>query len=186
MKLFSILLVSVLTCSAVSNSQHKHLIGTKAEEWTVSDWINSDPLQLSDLRGKVVLVRWWTGPDCPFCAASAMALNEWQAKYQKEGLIVVGFYHHKSGTPLKTEFVKDLVKQLEFKFPIAIDRNWATLEQWWLSKVPKANFTSISFLIDDKGRVQHIHSGGEYVKGDQDYSELKSEIENALRNITAE
>ena len=186
MKPFFILLVSVLTCSAISNSQHQQLIGTKADEWTVSDWINSNPLQLSDLRGKVVLVRWWTGPGCPFCAASADALNEWHAEYQKDGLVVIGFYHHKSRSPLKTQFVEDLVRKLGFKFPVAIDRDWTTLKQWWLARVPEAKFTSISFLIDDKGRVQYIHAGGQYVKGDQDYSKLKFEIENALRNFTSE
>ncbi len=42
------------------------IAGTKAEEWIVSDWINSRPLSLGDLSGKVVLVRWWTDPYCPY------------------------------------------------------------------------------------------------------------------------
>ena len=52
------------------------MIGHKASRWEVRDWINSKPLTLEELRGKVVLVRWWTAPGCPFCEASAPALNE--------------------------------------------------------------------------------------------------------------
>ena len=46
------------------------LIGTRARDWRVEHWINSSPLTLEQLRGQVVLVRWWTAPDCPFCAAT--------------------------------------------------------------------------------------------------------------------
>ena len=61
------------------------IVGTKAEEWIVSDWIHSRPLSLGDLSGKVVLVRWWTDPYCPYCTASAPALNEWYEAYKDKG-----------------------------------------------------------------------------------------------------
>src|SRR6516165_8823288 len=43
-------------------------IGSKPPEWQVGDWINSKPMMLKEQGGKVVLVRWWTGDGCPFCA----------------------------------------------------------------------------------------------------------------------
>ena len=52
------------------------LIGTKPPEWQVEGWLNSPPLKLEDLRGKVVLIRWWTAPGCPYCSATAPALIE--------------------------------------------------------------------------------------------------------------
>src|SRR5882757_9656901 len=82
------------------------LVGTKPAEWEVSHWMNSPALKLGDLRGRVVLVRWWTAPDCPYCRATAPALNEFYEQYHGQGLEVVGFYRHKSEEPLNVKTVK--------------------------------------------------------------------------------
>lgn len=171
---------SVVLSLAVSLSATDKLIGTTPREWKVKDWINSPPLALKDLRGKVVLVRWWTAPDCPYCRATAPALNEFFENYSAQGLEVVGFYHHKSDEPLKLETVKKYAADFGFKFPVAIDPNWKNLHRWWLDG-GKRDFTSVSFLIDRHGVIRHIHPGGEYVKGDPDYAEMKSQIEALLQ-----
>ena len=155
------------------------LIGTQAQEWAVSDWMNSKPLTLKKLRGKVVLVRFWTGPYCPFCRASAAALNEFYEKYHTRGLEIVGLYHHKSTEPLTQESVKKLAQEFGFEFPIATDHDWRTLKLWWLDKVD-SGWTSVSFLIDREGVVRHIHPGGQYVKGDEDYNNLDEMIQKYL------
>jgi peroxiredoxin len=156
------------------------IVGTKAQEWIVSDWIQSSPLSLKGLSGKVLLVRWWTDPYCPYCTASAPALNEWYDAYKDKGLIVVGLYHHKSSTPLEIQKVKEYSTSLGFKFPVAIDKDWITLKKWWLNKNLKARWTSVSFLIDRNGIIRYIHPGGQYVNGDDDYARLKSRIEELL------
>ncbi|MDB6021711.1 MAG: hypothetical protein JWQ04_1568 [Pedosphaera sp.] len=155
------------------------LIGTTPPEWQATNWMNSSALKLADLRGKVVLVRWWTAPECPFCRATAPALNEFYGQYHAQGLEVLGFYHHKSDEPLNVDAVKKYATDFGFKFPVAIDPGWKTLHQWWLDK-EKRNFTSVSFLIDKHGVIRHIHPGGEYVKGDKDYAEMKARIEELL------
>jgi peroxiredoxin len=154
------------------------LIGTKAKDWQVKDWLNSNSLQLKDLSGKVVLVRWWT-EGCPFCSATAPALNEFYDRFHSRGLEVIGFYHHKSDQPLDLERVHRYAKQLRFKFPVAIDYDWRTLRSWWLDRSGES-WTSISFLIDRKGIIRHIHPGGQYVQGDDDYEALKVKIEQLL------
>ena len=155
------------------------LIGTKPAEWNVTNWINSSPLQLEDLRGKVVLVRWWTAPDCPYCRATAPSLDEFYESYHAKGLEVIGIYHHKAKEPLDPEAVKKYAEEFGFKFPVAIDVHWNTLHRWWLDG-EKRNFTSVSFLIDKHGVIRHIHPGGHYVKGDKDYAKMKVEIEKLL------
>jgi peroxiredoxin len=155
------------------------LVGTKPPGWEVKDWMNSTPLKLGDLKGRVVLVRWWTAPGCPFCKATAPALNEFYRNYHEKGLEVIGFYHHKSDEPLTPELVKKYAGNFGFKFPVAIDPEWRTLNQWWLDS-GKRDFTSVSFLIDRKGIIRHIHPGGEYVKGDKDYALMKAKIEALL------
>ena len=156
------------------------VIGKKAKEWDVTDWLNSKPLSLKDQDGKVVLVRWWMAPGCPYCAATAPALNEFHKKYQDQGLVVIGFYHHKSATPLDKAKVKDAAQRLGFKFPVAIDPEWRTLRRWWLDGT-KRDWTSVSFLIDRNGVNRHVHPGGQYVKGDKAYEALESKIEELLK-----
>ncbi len=155
------------------------LIGTKAPEWQVTDWFNSTPLKLSELRGKVVLVRWWTAPDCPYCRATAPALNEFYREYHPRGLEVIGFYHHKSDQPLDPKQVRKFARQFAFQFPIATDSDWQTLQRWGLDRSSHA-WTSVSLLIDRHGIIRHIHPGGQYVKGDQDYAVMKKKIEELL------
>lgn len=155
------------------------LVGTTPPEWQVTNWMNSPALTLADLRGKVVLVRWWTAPDCPYCRATAPALNEFYDQFHGKGLEVIGFYHHKSDEPLNAGIVKGHADKFGFKFPVAIDTDWRTLHRWWLDS-GKRSFTSVSFLIDRKGVIRHIHPGGEYVKGDKDYAAMKASIEELL------
>lgn len=154
-------------------------VGQPAKEWDVNNWMNSGPLTLDKLRGKVVLVRWWTGPACPYCSGSAPALNEFHESYTDSGLSVIGFYHHKSRKPLTVESVKEMADDLGFTFPVAIDTDWKTLTDWWL-RGHRRGWTSVTFLIDQKGIIRHIHPGGKYVKGDQDYAALKQAIETLL------
>ena len=142
--------------------------------------MNSKPLKLADLKGKVVLVRWWTAPGCPFCAATAPALNEFHELYKDRGLVVIGIYHHKSDQPLKSEDVVKQAEKLGFKFPVAIDPEWQTLKKWWIQAGDR-NFTSVSFLIDRAGLIQHIHPGGQYPKESKDYAAMKTKIEELLK-----
>ncbi len=155
------------------------LIGTKPPEWQVTHWMHSGPLKLKDLAGKVVLVRWWTAPGCPFCAATAPSLNEFYKRYKDRGLVVIGFYHHKSSAPLDLDQVKHSADRLGFRFPVAVDAGWKTLRNWWLSK-GRRDWTSVTFLIDRKGVIRFIHPGGQYVRGDRDYARIQQKIKESL------
>jgi peroxiredoxin len=178
MKMAASILLSFLCIAAFATEQDTR-IGTKPEPWDVNDWLNSEPLTLAGLAGKVVLVRWWTAPECPYCRKTAPALNEFYANYHDKGLEVLGFYHHKDRKPYDIETVKKFVKEYEFKFPIANDPKWRTLNRWWLN-AEKKKWTSVSFLIDRKGVIRHIHPGGQYEKGDADYEAMKAKIEELL------
>jgi peroxiredoxin len=159
------------------------LIGKPAPSWQVENWINSPPLTLESLAGKVVLVRWWTAPYCPYCKATAPALNDFHTKYKDRGLVVIGFFHHKEPTPFDVNTVKRWTDKYGFAFPVAVDprveKSWKTLDRWWLSDGKKA-WTSVTFLIDRAGVIRHIHPGGQYVPGDKGYEELKEKIEELL------
>jgi len=176
--LLAAILGSRATAQSKDTRRASELAGMKAQDWHVKGWLNSNPVQLKDLLGKVVLVRWWTS-GCPFCVATAPSLNEFYEQYHSRGLDVIGFYHHKSDEPLDPERVHRLAKQLGFKFPIAIDYDWQTLRSWWRDS-SKADWTSVSFLIDRTGMIRYVHPGGQYVQGDDDHRALKAKIEQLL------
>jgi peroxiredoxin len=155
------------------------LIGTPALAWEVTDWLNSPPLTIVGLRGKVILVRWFTSTDCPYCTATAPALNELHRDFGDRGLIVVGMYHHKNPEPLDVKKVRGWTHDFGFRFPVAVDRDWRTLRRWWLDG-QKRDFTSVTFLIDKKGFVRRIHPGGTMALGSKDYDGMKTTIEKLL------
>jgi peroxiredoxin len=158
------------------------LLGRHMPEWQLESWINSPPLNLAALKGRVVLIRWWTAPGCPYCKATAPALNEFHDLYQKRGLQVLGIYHHKSDTPLDPETVRSFTRQYQFEFPVAIDPDWRTLKRWWLDQGDH-RWTSVTFLLDAQGKVRYIHPGGQYLKGDSDYNHLRAKVEELLQEI---
>ena len=189
----SILVLNALTGSAVlaagadpANSGAE-LIGTKALGWEGVEWLNSEPIHLDDLRGKVVLVRWWTD-SCPYCTRSAPALNEFHARFARRDLIVIGMYHPKPIDRLITASeIREAAQERGFGFPIAIDHGWLVLRRWWLDG-GRRSATSVSFLIDRHGVIRHIHPGPafhrEVVGGDdqpsKDFAALDRMIDQVL------
>jgi peroxiredoxin len=158
------------------------LVGTTPPEWRAERWLNTAPLALADLRGSVVLVRWWTS-GCPWCAATAPALRAFHQTYAERGLKVVGMYHHKEETPFEPKVYEDTAKEYGFTFPVAFDPEWHTLDAWRHDKDGKAvdtGWTSITFVLDKKGVVRHVHPGGEYVEGQSPHTELRAVIEKLL------
>jgi thiol-disulfide isomerase/thioredoxin len=136
-------------------------LGRVPSEWETSTWFNSEPLTLAGLRGRVVFVRWFMSPDCPFCSGTAPALRELHQRYSGErGLVVIGMYHHKGLEPLDPTAVRGWIKHYGYEFPVAIDAGWRTLKRWWLNGHPRRAYTSVSFLIDRKGVVRRVHLGG--------------------------
>jgi peroxiredoxin len=171
--------IAVAAGAASPATEGAELYGTPAPEWEVTEWIGSPPLTLSGLRGKVVLVRWFTSTDCPYCGASAPALNQLHAEYARRGLVVIGMYHHKRPEPLTRDALLGWLRDYGFRFPVAIDRDWRTLKRWWLDARKRA-FTSVSFLLDRRGVIRHIHPGGRLALGEADIAAMRSQIERLL------
>jgi peroxiredoxin len=160
-------------------------IGVAAPPFRFDAWLNSPPLTLQDLRGRVVLVRWWTDT-CPFCAASAPALRALHEAYSDRGLTVIGVFHPKAGRddPLDVARVERAVASRRFGFPVAIDWDWrqGTLKDWWLTG-PERPATSVTFLLDATGTIRFVHPGMEY--HDDDGSEGHAMCADDMARIRA-
>ncbi len=158
------------------------LLGTTPPEWQAERWIGSPPRTLASLRGNVVLVRWWTA-GCPFCSATAPALRDFHRTYGPRGLHVVGMYHHKESTPFDPAVSETTAAKYGFTVPIAFDPDWRTLESWKRDREGApvdTGFTSVSFLLDRKGVIRHVHPGGQYVAGEPAHAEMVAAIERLL------
>jgi thiol-disulfide isomerase/thioredoxin len=157
----------------------RDVVGHPAPPWDVGPWFNSAPLAPADLRGKVVLVRWFMSPSCPLCSASAPALVELDHRYRARGLAVIGMYHHKDDDPLDPEKVRGYVAHFGFTFPVAIDPDWRTGKRWWQNG-HKREYTSVSFLLDRAGIVRHVHLGGQLAPGSPAYAIVEERIKALL------
>ena len=156
------------------------LVGHAAPSWTVDTWLNSPPLAVEDLRGSVVLVRWFMGTSCPMCSATAPSLNALHEKYGARGLTVIGMYHHKDDDPLTPELVRGYVDHFGFRFPVAIDRDWRTLKRYWMDGHEYRKFTSVTFLIDKEGLIRHVHLGGRLAPRDAAFKAIDGYVEALL------
>ncbi|MFN0249278.1 MAG: redoxin family protein [Kofleriaceae bacterium] len=158
------------------------LVGTTPAAWKAERWMNSAPIELAKLRGSVVLVRWWTA-GCPFCSTTAPSLREIDRLYAPRGLRVIGMYHHKEEAPFEPAVYEDTAKKFGFTFPVAVDPDWYTLESWLHDRDGKAvstGWTSVTFVLDRRGVIRHVHPGGSYVAGEPAYDEMRAVIERLL------
>jgi thiol-disulfide isomerase/thioredoxin len=168
------------------------LIGHPAPVWSFERWIRSKPTDLQKLRGKVVLLRWWTD-GCHFCAATLPEIEELRRRHAADGLVVIGVFHPKPPRPVSDKQIVATAEKLGYHGPIAVDGQWRTLERYWLSGHPERNWTSVSFLIDRRGTLRWVHGGGEYHRSDDprhqrctvQFGELERALAEALAEPTA-
>jgi peroxiredoxin len=163
------------------------LLGRSAPEWGPHVWVQGGPLSLADLRGKVVLVRFFMSAECPLCRATAPSLNALHRDLGPAGLVVVGMFTPKPRpSPTSVEEVRKHVQAYGFPFPVAVDDDWSALRALWLDRVPNAAYTSSSLLIDKRGIVRHVHPGGTFSRdaadprARADYDAMRAAIEKLL------
>ena len=131
--------------------------GGAAPELTgISAWINSAPLTLSGLRGKVVVVDFWTF-QCINCRNALPGIKGWYAKYHSKGLEIVGVHTPELESERNPANVRAAVKREGILYPVALDPKFAT----WSSY--KNLYWPAWYVIDKKGIVRHVHEGeGDY------------------------
>lgn len=132
-------------------------------------WLNSPPLSSESLRGKVVLVDFWTY-DCINCQRTLPYVNDWAKKYEKDGLVVIGVHTPEYGYEKIIDNVREQVRKLDIQYPVAIDNQYAIWRafnnQYWPAH----------YFIDAKGQVRYSHFGeGRYGEQEQVIQQLLQE-----------
>ena len=162
------------------------LMGQKAPSLKGLDWLTSEPLKIDDLKGHVVLIRFWL-VGCPFCENTAPSLVELNEKYKDLGLMIIGIHHPKSERTKDTKLVKSVARQFGYSFPIAQDEDWEVINRYWLGG-KKRSYTSSTFLIDKKGVIRLVHDGGEFYKSldNQEADLAYRAIDKKIRELLSE
>jgi len=139
-----------------------------APEFTgIEKWLNSDPLTLQQLRGKVVLVDFWTYT-CINCIHTIPYVKEWNEKYKDKGLVVVGVHTPEFPFERLTSNVEQAIKRFGITYPVAQDNRYAT----W--KAYNNLYWPAFYLIDKEGRITYTHFG------EGRYKETEAEIQRLL------
>jgi peroxiredoxin len=148
------------------------LLGQPARPFIDLAWQDGAARTLADLRGQVVLVRFWTDT-CPYCRNTAPRLRALDDEFRARGLTVLGLYHPKPrGRAVTRDVLAATIKEWGLEFPVAIDAAWSTIDAWWLTRERSA--TSASFLLDRRGVTRLVHPGPEYTAAE--YDELHATI----------
>ena len=130
-------------------------------------WINSEPLTLRSLHGRVVLIEFWTFA-CYNCQNTLPSLKKWDAQYRNQGLTIIGVH-----TP-ELDFERDIdqlrreVAALGIKYPVVTDQDYSTWKAYRVEAWPTF------FLLDKQGRVRWSHVGEGY------YDETEQVIKKLL------
>jgi thiol-disulfide isomerase/thioredoxin len=124
----------------------------------ITAWLNSKPLTMEGLRGKVVLVDFWAYT-CINCMRTLPYVKEWHDKYAKKGLVVVGVHSPEFSFEKGVDNVSAAVKEAGIKYPVAVDsgmRTWQAYDnRYWPAK----------YLIDREGNLSYVSFGeGNYDK----------------------
>jgi cytochrome c biogenesis protein CcdA/thiol-disulfide isomerase/thioredoxin len=140
----------------VAASTSLHDLGQAPELTGLSNWINSDPLTFRKLRGKVVLVDFWTY-SCINCLRTLPHVKAWYSTYRNRGLVVLGVHTPEFAFEHVPGNVRGAVRRLGIHYPVALDNDYGTWNafrnQYWPAK----------YLIDRRGNLRYFHFGeGEY------------------------
>jgi cytochrome c biogenesis protein CcdA/thiol-disulfide isomerase/thioredoxin len=132
--------------------------GAAPDVHDVSAWINSPPLSLPKLRGKVVLVDFWTY-SCINCLRTLPYLKAWDARYRSKGLVILSVHTPEFAFEHDLGNVRAAVKRLGVDYPVALDNSYGT----W--KAYSNQYWPADYLVDQAGRVRDVHFGeGDYAQ----------------------
>lgn len=142
-----------------------------APDLAAGDWINSEPLNLKDLRGRVVLIDFWTF-GCYNCRNTLPFIKSWHDRYRDKGLTVVGVHSPEFDFERKVENLRREVDSLGIRYPVVSDNDYKTWDAYSVEAWPTI------FLLDKQGRIRWMHVGeGKYDEAERIIQKLLAEKE---------
>lgn len=153
----TIIVASILVAATAASVAGKSAAQGSAPEFAgIDHWLNSPPLTMQSLRGKVVLVDFWTY-GCINCFHTLPHVEAWDQQYRSKGLTIIGVHTPEFPNERSTENVKEAIRRYGIRFPVAQDNDYATWNAYGNQYWPAF------YLIDKAGRIVYTHVGeGQY------------------------
>jgi thiol-disulfide isomerase/thioredoxin len=140
-----------------------------APELSSGNWINSDPLTIKSLHGRVVLIEFWTFA-CYNCRNTLPTVKKWDAQYRDKGLTIIGVHTPETDLENNVDELRREVAALGIKYPVVTDNNYSTWKSYGVEAWPTL------FLLDKQGRVRWTHVGeGAYDQTEEVIKKLLAE-----------
>ncbi|MGI8898086.1 MAG: redoxin domain-containing protein [Pyrinomonadaceae bacterium] len=146
-----------------------------APEFAPGTWINSEPLSLKGLRGRVVLVEFWPF-GCYNCRNTLPSVKKWDTRYRDKGLTIVGVHSPEFDSEKKIENVRREVASLGIRYPVVTDNDYETWRAYKVEAWPTI------FVLDKSGHVRWTHVGeGAYEETERVIQKLLAEAHQGAR-----
>jgi len=162
---------------ATGRSSGLPVIGAAPEFTDTQQWFNTpgdEPLRLRSLRGRVVLVDFWTY-SCINCLRTLPYLTAWDKRYRRDGLTIVGIHSPEFPFEKDAGNVGDAIQRNGIEYPVAQDNDLANFTRYGTEYWPA------EYFIDAKGRVRYVHFGeGEYGEKEKVIRELLAEAGHSV------
>jgi thiol-disulfide isomerase/thioredoxin len=170
----ALLLALSLTFARPAAAQQPVAMKTPAPELQgIDEWINSKPLSLKDLKGKVVVVHFWTF-GCINCIHNYPHYAGWHKDFAAKDVVVIGIHTPETLAEKKIDRVRKKVKDNRMKYPIAVDCSAKTWQTWGNRLWPSV------YLIDRKGNVRYRWDGELNWKETKGETIMRKKIEELL------
>ncbi|MBF0504160.1 MAG: cytochrome c biogenesis protein DipZ [Candidatus Omnitrophica bacterium] len=144
-------------------------MGPAPELTGISFWLNSPALTMAQLRGKVVLVDFWTY-SCVNCVRTLPHVTDWYERYKDKNFIVIGVHTPEFAFEKEPHNVQNALREFKINYPVALDNNYGTWQAY------KNHYWPAEYLIDRKGNIRHIHFGeGHYERMELSIRQLLKE-----------
>jgi thiol-disulfide isomerase/thioredoxin len=155
-----------------SSAAYKTPEAVTAPELAAGDWINSEPLKLNALRGRVVLIEFWTFA-CYNCQSTVPFVKGWDDRYRAKGLTVIGVHSPEFDEERKVENLRGAVSSLGIRYPVVTDNDYQTWKAYKVEAWPTL------FLLDKQGRIRWMQVGeGSYDEAERQIQKLLAEKES--------
>ena len=145
-------LTKLLLSSFHSSVEYKSSESANAPDLASGEWINSEPLKLKDLRGRVVLIEFWTF-GCINCRNTLPFVKSWHDRYQDKGLTVIGVHSPEFDEERKVENLRREVTSLGIRYAVVTDNDYQTWSAYHVEAWPT------TILLDKQGRIRWMHVG---------------------------
>ncbi|MBV9928025.1 MAG: redoxin domain-containing protein [Acidobacteria bacterium] len=152
-----------------SSAEYKSSESSTAPELAAGDWINSEPLSLKGLRGRVVLIEFWTF-GCYNCRNTLPYVQSWHERFGEKGLAVIGVHSPEFDEERIADNLRREVASLGIRYPVLTDNDYRTWNAYGVEAWPTI------FLLDRQGRIRWKHVGeGAYDETERQIQKLLAE-----------